>query len=467
MKKSDKTDPVKGEHIINQFSIVLRTCALYQSGNTALLSAKKRFMALLDHQIKKDAFVQIDLIGEFFYVNHDRIRHSLKYHQNFNFLIQEFQDRELGSVKFQSGMVLSHLDTFLKVIIQAKHFENPFDAMEASLVEVPRIQIGRRGKLENKGTDADARRAVKKAYFNAVSVTKGVMTQIKAGERVNMIKAKRIVKSMVEHLMSEDQLLIQMTSIKDYDEYTYHHCVNVSVLSIAIGQKIGLNRKTLTELGLAALFHDVGKTNIPKEVLNKPGKLDDDDWKIMKRHPFYGAREILLSKGVDKTSIQSAIVALQHHMHCNLSGYPQVNQTPGIDIMTKIVSIADQYDAMTSSRVYSRIPRPPDGALRIMMENGGSQLDPTLMKLFVNLIGVYPIGSLVLLNTREMGLVCHSNPFNPARPKILIVVDHKGNRLDGFEADLVEKNSSGEYFRTIVRTLDPHKYNVNLAEYIL
>ena len=161
------------------------------------------------------------------------------------------------------------------------------------------------------------------------------------------------------------------------------------------------------ELGLAALFHDVGKTNIPKEVLNKPGKFDDDDWKIMKRHPFYGAREILLSKGVDETSIQSAIVALQHHMHCNLSGYPQVNEAPGIDIMTKIVSIADQYDAMTSSRVYSRIPRPPDGALRIMMENGGSQLDPTLMKLFVNLIGVYPIGSLVLLNTREMGLVYH------------------------------------------------------------
>ncbi|MDY7032682.1 MAG: HD domain-containing protein [Thermodesulfobacteriota bacterium] len=467
MQRPDKTNPRDGDHIINQLSIVLRTCSLHQAGNTALLSAKERFRRLLNYHIERDAFAQIDLVGEFFYVNHARVRHSLKYHQNFNYLLTEFRCRELGMVKFQPDLDISHIDMFLDAFMGAKYSETPFDTMDESLVNIQNIQIGKLGKSQGKETDADTRMAVKKAYFNAVSITKGIMTQLKAGEKVSMIKAKRIVKSMVEHLISEDQLLIQMTAIKDYDEYTYHHCVNVSVLSIAIGQKIGLNRTALTDLGLAALFHDIGKTDIPKEVLNKTEKFNDDDWKIMKRHPFYGAREILLFKGIDKTSIQSAVVALQHHMHCNLSGYPQLKEPIKIDFMTRIVAIADQYDAMTSSRVYSRIPYSPDRVLSIMLNNGGIQLDPIILKIFVNLVGVYPIGSLVLMDTREMGLVYKANPFSSSRPKVLIVVDCSGNRIDGFEVDLAEKSNSGKYSKTIVKTLDPNKYRINLAEYFL
>jgi len=467
MEKLDKTYLQGGENIINQFSIVLRTCSLYEAGNTALLNAKESFMKLINHYVERDAFAQIDLFGGFFYVNDIRVRHSLKYHKNFNYLFEEFRDRELNSIKFQLDINLSHIEVFLDVFIDAKNSETPFDTIVASLANIPHIQLRKFRNIQEKETDADEGRAVKKAYFNAVSITKGIMTQLKVGEKVNIIKAKRIVKSMVEHLMSEDQLLIQMTAIKDYDQYTYHHCVNVSILSIAIGQKIGLNRATLAELGLAALFHDAGKMDIPKKVLNKPGKLDDDDWKIMKRHPFYGLRDILLLKGINKTSIQCAIVALEHHMHSNLSGYPQLKEPLDIDFITRIVSIADQYDAMTSSRVYSRIPYQPDRALSIMVENGGSELDPILLKIFVNLIGVYPIGSLVLLDTKEMGFVYKANPFNPSRPRILIVVDCSGNRRDGSNVDITEKDNSGRYSRSIVKTLDPHKYKVNLAEYLL
>jgi hypothetical protein len=138
-----------------------------------------------------------------------------------------------------------------------------------------------------------------------------------------------------------------------------------------------------------------------------------------------------------------------------------------LDLYSRIVSLADQYDAMTSARVYSRVPLAPDKALSIMMERSGTQLDPLLFKFFTNMVGVYPIGTLVMLNTRELGLVCESNQVFPARPRVMVIVDDKGNRIKGAVVDLTEKNQQEQYIRSISKTMDPSKYHINLAEYLL
>jgi HD-GYP domain-containing protein (c-di-GMP phosphodiesterase class II) len=199
------------------------------------------------------------------------------------------------------------------------------------------------------------------------------MAKIKSGEKVNIKKAKRIVETMVDQLLEEEQLLLSMTAIKDYDEYTYHHSVNVSIFSVALGQRVGLSKKVLTELGLAALFHDIGKIEIPYEVLNKPTKFTDDEWRIIRKHPIWGVRAILGLRGFESTTVRSSIVAFEHHMNYDFSGYPRIREYTGLDFFSRIVSLVDQYDAMTSSRVYSRIPMPPDKTLSIMMERAGTQ----------------------------------------------------------------------------------------------
>ncbi len=284
---------------------------------------------------------------------------------------------------------------------------------------------------------------------------------------MNIKKAKRVVESMVDLILQEEELLVGMTAIKDYDEYTYHHSVNVSILSVALGQRIGMSRKALTELGLVALFHDIGKMEVPPEILNKPTNFDENEWRIIRKHPFWGVRAILRLRGLDVTSVRTAIVAFEHHLNYDMSGYPKVSRPLDLDFYSRIVSLADQYDAMTSSRVYSRVPMAPDKALSIMMERAGTQLDPLLFKFFINMIGVFPIGTLVLLDSRELGLVYGGNTMFRDRPRVLIIIDNSGNRTKGPVVDLTEKGPGGRYLRTIVKTMDPNKYRINLAEYML
>jgi HD-GYP domain-containing protein (c-di-GMP phosphodiesterase class II) len=244
--------------------------------------------------------------------------------------------------------------------------------------------------------------------------------------------------------------------------------VNVSILSVALGQRIGLSRKALTDLGLVALFHDIGKMEVPPEILNKPTNFDDSEWKVVMKHPFWGVRAILKLKGLDASSIRTAIVAFEHHLNYDMSGYPKMSRPIELDFFSKIVSLADQYDAMTSSRVYSRVPMAPDKALSIMMERAGTQLDPLIFKFFINMIGVFPIGTLVLLDTKELGLVYGGNSMFQDRPRVLIIIDSTGTRVKGNVVDLTEKDSTGaKYLRTIVKTMDPNKYRINLAEYML
>src|SRR3990172_6986813 len=161
---------------------------------------------------------------------------------------------------------------------------------------------------------------VKKSYFYAVSMTQGIMNKIKSGERSTLKRAKRMIESIVDNLVENESLLIGLTMIKDYDDYTYYHSVNVSILSMALGYKIGMDKKAIADLGIAALFHDMGKINVPEEILNKPTSFIDAEMEIMKQHPVWGLKSILNVKGFDINFIRSAIVAFEHHMHYNLTG---------------------------------------------------------------------------------------------------------------------------------------------------
>ncbi len=455
-----------GKTIINQLGVVLRTGQIHDIDNVAVVDAVDKFIRLVNPVIEAEGLLKIDVIGEFFYINDSRVRYPLEYMLNFDYLLREFQRRELGTVVFGARLETDEIKTFLRVFMSSAYSGTPYDAMEASLEECTNIRIDRLKKITEDG-DMDQKKIVKKTYFNAVSFTESVMNRVKAGEKVNMKVAKRVVESMVDLILSEEQLLVGMTAIKDYDEYTYHHSVNVSVLSIAMGQKIGLSRKALTELGLVALFHDIGKMEIPKEILNKPSAFTEEEWSIIRRHPYLGARVLLKLKGFDRTSIRSAVVAFEHHLHYDYSGYPEVRNPVKLDFYTRIITIADQYDAMTSSRVYARVPLAPDRALRIIMERSGSKLDPVLCKFFTNMIGVYPVGSLVLLDTREMGLVYECNPLFADRPRVMIIVDGNGRMTEGVIADLTERDTEGRYLKSIVKTLDPNRYRLNLAKYLL
>lgn len=452
--------------IINQLAVIIRTAQIHDPNNVAVLTAIERFINTVNPHLSSSSTLHLELVGEFFYLNESRVRFPMEYLLNFDFLIREFRRRGLGSITVSGPLTPVDIQAFLKAFISSAFSDEPFSALSEGVEDIDPLSIGPLKKIKEDG-QYDIRKLVKRTYFNAVSFTKGVINKIRSGERVSIKKAKRVVESMVDMILQEEELLVGMTAIKDYDEYTYHHSVNVSILSVALGQRLGLSRKALTELGLVAIFHDIGKMEVPAEILNKPTNFNEDEWRIMKRHPFWGVRAILKLKGLDSISIRTAIVAFEHHLNYDMSGYPKVSKRFDLDFYSKIVSLADQYDAMTSSRVYSRIPLAPDKALSVMMERAGTQLDPILFKFFINMIGVFPIGTLVLLDTKELGLVYGGNTMFHDRPRVLIITDDRGNRIKGTIVDLTKKDSSGRFLRTIVKTMDPNKYRINLAEYLL
>jgi HD-GYP domain-containing protein (c-di-GMP phosphodiesterase class II) len=225
----------------------------------------------------------------------------------------------------------------------------------------------------------------------------------------------------------------------------------------------------LTKLGIAALFHDIGKVDIPIEILNKPGPFNDEEWATMRRHPVMGVKAISKIRGLNEMAASSMVAAFEHHIFYDKTGYPPVRKKRMPNFFSRIISIADQYDSMTSSRVYARIPYTPDKALSLMMERSGVQLDPLLFKIFTNIVGVYPIGTLVLLDSKELGLVFESNP-NPDRldrPKVILITDRSGRKITGKTVDLAEHTPDGVFKRSISKALDPKKYNINLAEYFI
>ncbi len=463
---SKRNGDQSSQDVINQLAVILRTAQIHDPGNIAVTTAIERFISLINTLLESERSISLELIGEFFYIDGARIRYSLEYLLNLNFLIREFKKREIGNIVFMDKIKPDDLRLFLKAFITAGFSDTPYEKLLEVMKESPRIGIARLKKVKE-GEAADIRKIIKKTYFNAVSYTKGVMKKIKSGEKVNIKKAKRIVETMVDQLLEDEQILLSMTAIKDYDEYTYHHSVNVSILSVALGQRVGLSKKVLTELGLAALFHDIGKIEIPYEVLNKPSNFTDDEWRIIRKHPIWGVRAILGLRGFEITTVRSSIVAFEHHMNYDFSGYPRIREYTELDFFSRIVSLADQYDGMTSSRVYSRLSMPLDKALSIMMERAGTQLDPLLFKFFINMVGVFPVGTVVVLDTKEVGLVYESDAVFTDRPRVLIIIDRKGKRVQGPVVTLTEKDEEGKYLRSIVKTLDPNKYKINLAEYLL
>jgi HD-GYP domain-containing protein (c-di-GMP phosphodiesterase class II) len=453
--------------IIHSLAVILRTAELHDSSNDAVISQMEKLVSLINRAVSDAGSFRIDLIGDFFFENNARIKYPLKYHQHFESLAERFKQRNLGAVVFKDEIALEDVKTFLDAFIAAEKSETPFEAIQDAVSRLAALDVEsvKSGMKEGSGQE-QLRRVIKKTYFNAVSLSKGIMDKIRAKETVSVKKTRRIVQSLVDFISEEEQFLIGMTAIKSYDEYTYHHSVNVSILALALGQRLGLSKKELTELGIVAFFHDSGKVELPNELLNKTGAFSDEEFALVKKHATYGVKALLNLKEIDPLVIRSAIGAFEHHLNCDCSGYPRVKMSFDLDIYSEIISIADRYDAMTSARVYRKKGLPPDAALGILLKDSGSKIGPVMLNFFIMMVGLFPVGTLVFLDSKELGLVCEGNTELVDRPKVRIIANGDGLKKN-YLVDLSEKTTDGQFKKSIIKRLDPNMYDINIAEYLL
>jgi HD-GYP domain-containing protein (c-di-GMP phosphodiesterase class II) len=314
----------------------------------------------------------------------------------------------------------------------------------------------------------DLKEVAKKIFFETIGTVKEVVTQIKGDQHADARKLKRLVQKTIHILMEDDSILLGLTTIKNYDEYTYNHSVNVAIYALAIGRRLGFPRETLTELGLTGLFHDVGKSRIPIEVLNKPGALDEKEWGLMKKHPVSGVETVLNLKQLGEINPKMVIGIFDHHLKYNLTGYPNLYFKKETSLFGRILQIVDAYDAMTTPRVYKKTPYTLEQTLAIMQKESGIHFDPILLKVFVNLVGVFPVGSLVLLDSGDVGIVykAHPDPKWIDRPQVILLAKD-GTEEGRTFIDLSETDSDGHFKWSILKTLDPNQYHIDVAKYFL
>jgi len=258
-----------------------------------------------------------------------------------------------------------------------------------------------------------------------IRVVKDSFRALENQHKLNIHLVKSMVDQIIDELLSDLNVLVNLNDIRAFDDYTFAHSVNVAVLAIMTGITLGYHDLQLKELGVGAILHDIGKTRIDKSILSKPGDLSKEEFLEVKRHTNYGF-EIL--RQYHDVSLLSAHVAFQHHERWDGNGYPRGLAGDNIIDYARIVAVCDVYDALLADRPY-RAAYTVNQALTVLKRMGGIYLDPHCVDALISNIAIYPIGSVVELSTKEVGVVVDVNKEAPSRPIIRLVFDRYGNRL--------------------------------------
>ena len=275
-----------------------------------------------------------------------------------------------------------------------------------------------------------------KLYNHAAATIKNIFTMARRDRDVDIISVKDTVNDILNKVMENETIMLQLTGIRDIDNYTFLHSVDVCIYSIIIGKKLGYGSEPLMTLGMGSILHDIGKCKVPVEILQKPEKLTDDEFHTMKLHTVYGYEII---KNSYQLSTKIANIAFQHHEKWDGSGYPMGISDNEIDPLSRIVALADVYDALTSDRVYKKREL-PHMAAEYIKNNAGVLFDPYIVDLFINSIAVYSEGTLVLLSTGEVGSVVSPGRADGTRQKINVFSNKSGPPvLQPYIVDLNER----------------------------
>ena len=330
-------------------------------------------------------------------------------------MIEELKRAQIGTLSFTAGLGPDELKRAIYIISQAdtskgEPFEFISERFDRSSIRNIEIEALQEIKDLDGSVQKNSKERAKTNYFKTLTTVGEAMDNVKLGRAVSVKRAKRSVQTLVDLLLTDESTLLGLTTLRCHDVYTHNHSVNVCVLTLALGQRLGYSLDQLTLLGLSGLFHDLGKAHIPPEVLNKSGEFTEEDWLMMRRHPVEGVKYLLRLKGINEMTIRIIKGIFEHHLNYDLSGYPKIQGEWDVSLFGRIISIVDCYDALTSSRVYNRIPYSPEKALKFMFGRRGRTFDAALLKTFINCIGIFPIGTVVLLTTGELAVVLRSHP---------------------------------------------------------
>ncbi len=466
-----------GRDFLLAFYAALRNLKLYPVENEQVQRSLDTLTSAAEALLVQEYELEIRLAGEFVFVNSTRLRLDIGNYASFGHVLGTLRHAQIGVVRVGESVTRREWQVFVALLLAAATQERAGDQLSVltqRMLQGGVTNIAVESPVEGESDEDEEeqqREYAKRTYERSVDVTKDLVNSARMGRSASVRKVKRAVQGIVDQVLNNETSMVGLTTIRHYDDYTFVHSVNVCIFSVSIGKRLGLSKLQLFDLGMAALLHDLGKSRIPTEVLNKQAKLTDEEWAAIQCHPWLGVISLFGLRGCGELPYRAMITAHEHHMKTDLTGYPKSKRPRKMSMYSKLIAVADVFDAATSKRDYrTRDPITPDQVLHEMRTMPHLGLDQVLVKALINLVGVYPIGTCVILDTYEMGVVHAVNPETNRlnRPIVRIITTPEGAIVErGPLENLAETNADGSFKKSIIKVTDPEKYNINVADYFV
>jgi len=467
----------KFEEFLHNFYSLSQTARIHSDSHTLVLEGIEKFSESINSCMDNDSLT-FKISNDQVYVDDEKLSYNRTTKNLFDNIVGYFDTRALEGVRLLEDIKQApekKILAFMRLLDISGQQPEPLawlkDGLAAENIEwVELIKKTERPQEESFNSKAERRERAKKDYTYAKASVEEVAQKIKDGKgEVGVRKTVRVMQDMVTNLIEDDEVYSAISTLRVFDDYTYTHSVNVAMLSMCIGRRINLSRRNLVNLGMCALFHDLGKIEIPNEILHKKEKLDDSELKLIEEHSVNSSRLMLKLKASPDSKARILVPMFEHHLKYDLSGYPHADWKKPLTLFGKIISIADKYDTLTSSRAYRKSVLSPDRALGYMFDRAGKDFDPTLIKVFVNIMGVYPVGTLLKIDTGELALVV-SSPSRDFSKRPLVCVLEKGADSSYTKKEIInldERDSeTGNYVREILETYHPANLGIQPVQHI-
>jgi len=444
------------EELVRRFASALRTAQLYAPTHPLVARSTEALLHAVRELHVFGPVVTMGLVGTDLVVGDVPLP---KASSTLGELIRRLQAVGIERITLDIGVTADEIGIFVREIASLSATADR--AVAAALPEnwpgLKHVRVGRITGGERSDAVASDVNTLRRMYSNAVKVAEALWDSSKTEGMPEVHMARTIVDGLAEAVTHTRTALVALTAMRNYDNYTFTHMVNVSILTMGQARALGIEGRLLREFGLAALMHDIGKVRTPVEILTKPEKLNDEEFAIMKRHVVDGA-EIL--RRTPEMPVLAPVVAFEHHLRLDGAGYPDRVERDALNVATMLCSIADVYDAMRSQRAYQEA-FPTDRILAVLKRNDGKQFDQHLVRRFTQLMGIYPPGTLVRLSTGEVAAVVQVHAPDPYRPRVRVVFDAAGERLALPEERNLWDAPDGVQAPSVVTPLDPAEFGID------
>jgi HD-GYP domain-containing protein (c-di-GMP phosphodiesterase class II) len=466
------------EEFLHNFYSLSQTARIHSDNHTLVLEGIEKFSKSINNCMDNDSLT-FKIANDQLYVDDEKLNYNRTTKNLFDNIIRFFDTRALEGVRLLEAVKQApekEILAFMRLLDISGQQPEPLawltDGLAAENIQWVELikKTERPQDEESYNSKAERRERAKKDYTCAKASVEEVAQKLKEGKgEVGVRKTVRVMQDMVTNLIEDDEVYSAISTLRVFDDYTYTHSVNVALLSMCIGRRINLSRRNLVNLGMCALFHDLGKIEIPNEILHKKEKLNDSELKLIEEHSVNSSRLMLKLKASPESKARILVPMFEHHLKYDLSGYPYTDWKKPLTLFGKIISIADKYDTLTSSRAYRKSILSPDRALGYMFDRAGKDFDPILIKVFINIMGTYPVGTLLKLDNSELALVV-SSPSREFSKRPLVCILEKGDDGSYKKKEIInldERNpETGNYVREITETHHPANLGIQPVQHI-